>query len=309
VKIFARLAPLAWLLPFDFAQAACEPRVDPVQLLQPAPPIARSEVRSLVVTPSEGTPLHADSVVAIDLEYRIADFSKGDYMLAPLFKSGNRSSKTIDFDGKESSVPLDYPAGKVRLCLPLAQIYGADAKSVVWPLELNLMLLKSDGRGGAIGKTGSRPIKLNTVDSPVTSLEHQGKALPVEYEDALEHTFGHFSRNEGLYKVCLRRIPAMQPTLTPAYRSWEARHRADIEFVSGLKFERLKEENNGRADIAMRVIDVIADAHEQDFTAFALERLRDSCNGILEEANPEDDPTEGIVGSQLAVLRKWQGKL
>lgn len=307
MKISTRLAPLAFLVPFNFAQAACEPRVDAVELPQPAPPITRSQVRVLVVSPSEGTPLRADSVLGIDLEYRISDFVKGDYLLAALFKSGTYRSKSIDYDGKDSSVRLDYPVGKVTICLPMAQIYGEDAESVVWPLELSVALLKADGRGGSTGDTLSKTIKLNTVDIPAAALARQAKAPPPEYDDALEFTFNHFLRSEGLYKVCLRHFPAMQTKLTPAYRTWEARHKADIDYISGLKFEAFKEQT-GRADVAMSIIDQITEAQQKGLESLSTGQLQGSCDEVLEQMNPQDDQTDDIIGSYLGVLRKWKAK-
>jgi hypothetical protein len=308
VKNILRLVPLAWLLTLATAQAECEPNIERVELPQPAPPIARTEIRSAVMSPSAGTPVRHDTVITLDVEYRIAGFSNGEFKLAPLFKSGTYRSKTIDFDGKDSAVPLPYEAGKVRLCLPLAQIYGAEAESVLWPLELRLTILQSNGKGGGTSDMLGTPLKLNTVDMPAAALVRQASAPPPEYDDALEHVFSYFQSNEALYKVCLQRVPGLQPKLTPVYRAWALRHKAAIDFVYGIKFESLKEQSKSRADIAMSIMDHIAEANRNVYAAQPEDRLRGQCEHLLEQWIPADDMTDSIIGSYLGVLRQWHDK-
>lgn len=305
---FARFLPLLWLMSFGNAQAACEAKVEPVTLPKPAPPATDSLIRNVVLDPPAGAPLGKDTVLTVDFEYRIAGFTPGDFRLAPLFKSGVNRTRTIDFGGKDSSVALNYESAKVRLCLPLAQIYGADAERVIWPLELNLAILKAAERGNSRMVAGTKPLKLNTLDMPAAALARQRAAPPPEYEDALDFTYNHFLQRSVLYKVCLERVPALQPRYTPAYRRWEARHKADIDYVSGLKFEALKQQSNGRADVATNILDSIAEGPQQAYASFNPTQMQEACERILERQNPDEDDTVDVVGDYLAVLRKWDAR-
>jgi hypothetical protein len=297
-----RLAPLVWLLSFDDVHAACEPKVEPIEV----PKVEKSELQSVVIDPPAGTEVHKDTVLTVDLEYRIADFSPGQFRLLPLFSTGVNRSDTFEVDGKDPQVALESPAGRVRLCLPLAGFYGRDAESVSWPLELSLTVVKADGTGASRSVTSRRPIKLNSVDVPAAALERQAKAPPPEYEDALDFTFNHFQRRAALYKACLQRFQPLQPKLTAAYRTWEARHKADIEFVSELRFESIREHSKGRTDVAMKFIDYLAEMHQQEYLARGAAQLRTNCEELLEQVNPLDDHTTDLLADHLVVLRKWR---
>jgi hypothetical protein len=304
MKKSLRLAPLVWLLWIGDAQAGCEPRIEPIEVSK----VEKSELKSVVIDPPAGTELRKDSMLTIDLEYRIADFSAGQFKLVPLFKTGVNRSKSFDVDGKDPDVRIESAAGRVRMCVPLAGLYGADAESVFWPLELHVTMLKADGVGRRRGVAASKPIKLNSVDMPRAALDRQAKAPPPEYEDALEYTFNHFVRHSALYKTCLQRLPPMQAKLTPAYRTWEARHKADIDFVSELQFEAMKAQYQGRSDAAMSVIDHIAEAQQQAYASLNADHLRHSCEEIVAQMNPQDDHTTDLLADHLAILRKWHAR-
>lgn len=315
---FLRLVPLLWLLSVDAALAVCEARVEqlgPPLAAVPASPGAdaskrpRSKILSLEVDPPTGTPVGRETVLTVDLEYQVVDFTAGQFKLMPLFKTGNNRSSSFDVDGKDPTVELAFPAGRVRLCLPLAGFYGEDADSVFWPLEFAVAILKAEGeRGLSRSVAQSTPLKLNSVDMPAAALERQAKSPSVEYEDALDFAFNHFQRSAALYKVCLQKLPAMQPKLTAAYRAWEIRHKGDIEFVWGAKFDMLKQQNKGRSDVAANLLDYMAETQQQILASGNMEGIRAGCDEILEQVDPKNDLTGDLLGRYLTVLREWKVK-
>jgi hypothetical protein len=266
----------------------------------------QTDILSFKVTPAPGTEVDRSTVLTLDIEYRIADFSAKQFKMSPQFKTGTRGSRSLDIDGKEPEVLLDHAAGRLRLCLPLAQNY-LEAERVLWPLELFMYLLKEHEGGGSVAVAFTKPVKLNAIGVPAAALEKQAKAPPPEFEDALEFVFDHFQQRAAVYKVCLQKFPALQPRLTPAYRTWESRHRDDADYVTGIKLEALKEHYSGRTDVAMNVIDHIAEAQREGIASLDKASLEQQCERVIERANPEDDDTEGLVGDYLVEMRKWKG--
>lgn len=261
----------------------------------------------MVYDPPIGAEVGPDTVLTIDLDYRIADFSAGQFKLTPLFITHGNRSRSFDVDGVDPAVSLQSASGRVRLCVPLALLYAEEAESVSWPLQVLLILLKSEGTTGSSRSVAhTKPTKLNTTNIPQVALDRQARAPPPEYDDALDYTFGHFQRYAALYKSCLTRFKSMQPRLTPAYRTWEARHKADIYLVSELKLESLKDQNKGRTDYAMNLIDHMAEAQLRGFEELGADDLRGNCEEIILQADPQDDHTSGLLGRYLDVLRTWK---
>jgi hypothetical protein len=304
-----RLAPLAWLL-ISEVHGACETRVEPIAFTEAketaGPVIREPELRSVVMNPPAGAELRPDTEFSIDLEYRIVDFAGGDYRLTPLFKTGLNRSRSFDTDGKDPSVALATAAGRVHLCVPLAAIYRDHALEVAWPLELALVILKGDPRGSSRSVAMHGPLKLNSLEVPAAALERQAKAPPPEYEAALDSAFNNYAVRGAVYKVCLQRLPALQARLTPAYRSWESRNRADIDWVYGLKFEALKEQAQGRVDAAMEYIDELSDAMQNSYESWTEEQLTPQCADIIEQE--KDGGVDKSLERNLAVLRKWRAQ-
>jgi hypothetical protein len=285
------------------ARAACEPRVEPVD----ATAIGKSELRSIVIDPPAGAPVDKNTVLSVDLEYRISDFSPRRFRLTPQFKThGNGSSKSFDIDGKEPEVRLETPAGRVRLCIPLGHFYAEDALSVLWPLELKLSILKEMDAGRAQeGVVRGEPIKLETADIPAAALERQARTPTKQYYDALESAFNFFTRRSAFYKSCIRRFPAMQPKLTPVYRGWESHHEADIDYVSNLKLEALKEQVGGRTEIAVMILDKTSELYLQTYAQWKDDDLKHACENFVDDVSPKGDDTKLMVADPLEVLRAW----
>lgn len=310
MKKILRFLPLLGFLSFADAQATCETRVVPAAPADSkdaaAPVIRRSELRSVVVDPPAGAELREDSVLAIDFEYRIADFVPGMFRVSPLFKTGLNRSSSFDPEGRDAEVELVTAAGRVHLCLPMNILYQKHALEVVWPLELQLSILHGERHAASRSVASSDPLQLNAVNVPAKALERQAKAPPEEVEAALDNAFYNYTIRAAIYKACLQRLPAMQPTLTPAYRGWESRNRADIDWVSGLKFEALKQQLRGHAGAAMQFIDQFGEHMQKSYDDWTPEQLRPQCADIIEQARDGDQ--DKSLSRNLAILRKWHNK-
>jgi hypothetical protein len=306
-KGFLRLAPFAWLLSsFADAQAECVPRVEPID----GTSIEKSELSSIVVDPPAGTAIDEHTILGVDLEYRVADFSRQLFRLSPQFRThANGSSRSFDIDGKETEVRLESPAGRVRLCIPLRHIFTEDAHSVLWPLEMKLSLLKTiDASGSQEGVARADWIRLSVTEIPAAARERQARAPTKEYEDSLESAFSYFVGRAALYKTCLQRFQALQPRLTSMYRDWESRHKADIDYVTSLKFEAIEQQFDGRTEIAVMTFDKIDELYLQTYAQLKAENLKAACGNFPEQLSPKGDDAQSMVVGHLAVLRAWQEK-
>jgi hypothetical protein len=304
----SRLAPLALLLSILDAHGACETRVEPMAFTDvkagSGPAIRQSELRSVVMDPPAGAELREDTVLAIVFEYRIVDFVPGMFRVSPLYKTGLNRSRSFDPEGRVAEVELERPAGRVHLCLPMNILYQKHALEVTWPLELTLTILQGERSGSSRSVASSEVLKLNAVNVPAAALEKQAKAPPAEVEAALDAAFYNYTGRAAIYKVCLQRLPAMQATLTPAYRAWEARNRADIDWISTLKFDALKEQSQGNAAAAMHFIDHVGEFMQKSYEDWTEEQLRPQCADIIEQARDGDQ--DKALSRHLDVLRKWQ---
>jgi hypothetical protein len=310
MKKILRFAPLVWLLSSVHAHAACETRVEPMPFTEAkgsaGPVIRRTELRSLVLDPPAGAELREDTVLAIDFEYRIVDFVPGRFRVSPQFKTGVNRSNSFDPEGGDSEVELGTAAGRVHLCVPMSLLYQKHALEVTWPLELQLLILDGERYATSRSVASSDKLTLNAVNVPAAALERQAKAPPPEVEAALDAAFYNYTGRAAVYKACLQRLPAMQAAITPAYRGWETRNRADIDWVSALKYEALKEHAQGNAGVAMQFIDRITETMQKSYEDWTVQQLRPQCADIIEQARDGDQ--DKSLERNLAVLRKWHAK-
>jgi hypothetical protein len=119
---------------------------------------------------------------------------------------------------------------------------------------------------------------------------------------------GYVDQRNALYKVCIARFPATQPAFTRAYRAWEARHSADIEFVARAKYAGILRMFQGRADVAARADDASREAHLKFYQGVSEARLKEQCDWALAELTDPEDPTDGAIGDDLQILRDWHAK-
>jgi hypothetical protein len=254
----ARLALLLWLpMMAGGAHAACEQRVERMEFAaieKPVGPVLRdSELRSVVVDPSVGTSVGRDSVITVDFEYRAVGFGTAQFWLSVEFRIGP-IYRVFDAGGRDPTIPMEFAAGRVRMCMPLAGLYGADALSVSWPLEMRVVMRKGN-LPVSLEVASSPGFKLNVADIPPAALEKQAKAAPPEVDSALIEAYDHVDMHRAMYELCREKFPNIHGRLIPAYREWESRHDDDLDFISRLMFEQLSEQYAGRVHIATAILD------------------------------------------------------
>ncbi len=298
MKIAARIAlvsvGLAWG-GLALAEPACTYREEEVA----APATAGDSVTLLNVDPPEGGELRKDMVVVADVQFQIADFRPDTYFILVMFPTAGFGGVS---PGDTADTPmLQHSSGKVRLCVPLQEVY--DHPRVLWPLSMSFQLLKKTDTRSSLGIASTPKMKFKSADAPANQ-----NLFPDEYYDALQRTNTYFDTRAILYKVCIARFPAAQPELTKAYRAWEARHRADIELVAELQFEDLKNTAKGRADFAASIADSMFAASLKSYEGFPPAVLKRQCDMKLAEFADPDDTTDLVVGDQMAILRKHSGK-
>jgi len=277
---------------------ACQYREEPGT----ATKIEKTRISLLAVDPAEGGEVRRESVVSVDVEFQIADFEPKTFRFMANFPTkGLGSTGALD---PGNSPYIESASGKVHLCVPLDELY--ESPMVLWPLSMRVEVLRETGGGSGTIAGSSSSVKFNAVDSPAGALERQAKAPPEEYYDALRHVSGFFNSRMTRYKACIARFPAMQPALTRAYRAWEGRHRADIDFVAELQFEDIKARFDGREVIAARIYDVTVQAAMKFFEDMPAAELKTQCENALAELADTEDVSDSAISDELKVLRRYQ---
>lgn len=263
-------------------------------------PAGKSRVTILAATPAEGGEVQRDTVIGVDVEYQVADFARDTFSLDAQFPTSAHSSMS---PGKVADRKyLQSPSGKVHLCVPLEEVYEHD--SVRWPLTMRVTLHRQTGPGGTMIVARGQEMGFNALDIPQGALERQAREPPPEFDDALMKTSTYLRSRAGIYRACIARYPARQPALTKAYRAWEARHRASIDFISEVQFERLRAVAGGRRDVAVQIEDAGIEAVRKSYDDMPAAKLETQCKYLEETLAPEDDPTEDMIGDELGILRK-----
>ncbi|MEJ0085484.1 MAG: hypothetical protein WDO72_07375 [Pseudomonadota bacterium] len=265
-----------------------------------AGPIAQSETTLISVAPAAGGDVRRDSVIVFDVEYRIKDFVADRFFLMPLFKTAGLGSSA-------PGGPSDYPylataAGKVHMCVPLAEMY--DKPTMEWPLTVEMHLMQSRPDGSSIAVASARKVKFNSLDIPAGTFERQADR-PVEYYDALGRAWDFFEKRLAQYKACNQHFADRQPALIKAYRSWEARHSDTLRFVSDLQFDEYLHSSGGDAARATYLFDAVRATTLDGYSQMPVQMLRQQCELALSEFSDSEDPTDNIIEDEVAYLRKW----
>lgn len=217
--------------------------------------VAATKIILLGFDPPEGREVNRNTVLGIDVEFHIRNFTPGGFRLMARFST--RSLGTTSPGARGDYPYLQSPSGKVHLCVPLAELY--DSETVVWPLTMMVSVHEDlDAAGSSRVQADTSTVQLKSSDVPAEALARQAAAPPIEYHDALMKTFGYFEARAAMYKVCIRRFPETQPQFTPAYRRWEERHAADIAMVSELQFQEYKVVVRNNMQVAAKVFDSAA---------------------------------------------------
>lgn len=264
-----------------------------------AAPVSNDSVTLLAVDPPEGAELRKDTVLAADVQFRIANYQPKSYFLVAMFPTAGFGSMSPG--GPGDTPMLEHASGKVHLCVRLQEVY--DHPAMVWPLSMRIRMLRlTDGRN--VDSAGlSSQVKFKSPDAPVDQ-----KRRPDEYYDSLKHASSYFENRVLLYKLCIARYPATQPAFTRAYRGWEGRHRADIELAAELQFDNYKEMFGGRPDVAANFADSVAATSRKYYEGLPAAALKNECDMKLSELADPDDTTNIVVGDEMKILRKYSKK-
>jgi hypothetical protein len=298
------LTAFAWLASAGFAQAQTPDCKHSETAVATTGAPKKSTLTLLGTTPPAGAELRKDMTLGVDVEFQVADFAPDAYYLLVMFPTSGRGSMSPNDQG--STPALQSASGKAHLCAPLTEVYGHP--TVKWPLSIDVMLLRVGPDGSGSGTTRSRLAKFLSPDIPAEALERQADEPPEEYALSLETAVGYFDQYNASYKTCIARYPAMQPPLTRAYRAWEARHSADIEFVARAQYAEVLRMFKGRADVAARAADASREAYLKVYGEMSDARLKTKCDWALSELTDPDDPTDGAIGDELQILRDWHAK-
>src|SRR5688500_17227421 len=291
------------------ARAACEPRVEPLETSEAGKATVSgkvAELRSLKFDPPVTAKVDAGTVFTLDFEYRVPAFAPETFYIELLVVTGHGSAKQgSEFGESLKGLEITVPAARVRMCLPLAELF--ESTSVEWPLRISLVILKRDESSlRSYGAALKGPFSL-VADTPRSALDRLAKTPP-EIGDALVAAQKYFHQRGLRYKACLQRFPTMRAQLTPAYRAWEVRHRKDIDLVLEMWFESQSERHEGRGDIATVAMDHAAEAELEALMTLSEGLLRAECKDLLERSRPADDLTHDMIGDSLEILREWRSK-
>ena len=263
--------------------------------------VKESSIALVAVEPLAGGDVRRETIITVDLEYRIAGFEAGRFFVMATFPTfGNRAMSPGE---EKDRLFLESAAGKLRLCVPLKEVY--EAEDVSFPLRMRLSLYRAEGDGTSVAVTSMRSLQFQSPDAPGRNLELQAARPPQEYYDALTQVSGFLNGRSALYKTCIERFPARQPTLTPAYRAWEGRHMEQIEMVSLAQFGANLEHASGRADIAARIEDTQAKSLREFHARMPVEKLGLECDRIIEDAIAADDLTDDAISDEIEIVRKY----
>lgn len=271
----------------------------------PATPAAGSRVTVLAATPAAAEEVRRDTVIGVDIEYQIADFAEDTFSLDAQFPTSAYSSMSPGNAADRRY--LQSPAGRVHLCVPLEEVY--DDQNVRWPLSMQISLHRQAGPGSSTIVARGRELAFKALDIPAGALERQAKAPPAEYEHAFMTTTVYFRSRAATYRACIGRFPATQPVLTKVYRAWESRHRASIDLVAEVLFERNRSMANGRRDVAVHMEDAAIEATRKVFAEMPDAVLEPQCKHLLQDLAPDGDITEDAIGDDIAVLRQYSPSL
>jgi len=270
-----------------------------------APPAEKSSISVTALSPLEGGELNKSMIIGVDVEYHIADFKPGDYFLGPIFATRGFGGMA---PGKFEQYPsLTAASGKAHFCIPLDEVY--EHSTVRWPLSMQVNLMRRLDGVSTTSMATSRPYSFRVTDIPSGALERQANDPTQEYQFALMKAWGYYRFRSIAYKLCIEKYPAMQPVYTKAYRDWESRHRADIDFINQVQFESYLKQVRGHTEIAMRIEDQATGKMREAVEKTQPEELKVECDLNYGDASGSKDTTHEAIGKALEVVRKNAPKL
>jgi len=263
-----------------------------------------SAVTVTAVSPPEGAEVNGSTVIGVDVEYHIADFEPGAYLLHAAFDTEDPAGMT---PGRAADYPkLNFPAGRAHLCIPLKPVY--EHPTVRFPLSMHVRLTRLDKDMTTQRAAVAPPMAFRATDLPHGALERMAAAAPPEYHLALGKAYVYFANLGVLYKLCIEKHPDLQTAYTQTYRAWEARHRSDIDLVTNLQFDSYLKRVGGRADLAAKFDDQARVAFRNIYEKDGPAELKRSCDRILHDMAEGENMTRNHIGEQLEIVRKYAPK-
>ena len=258
----------------------------------------KHRVTLLAVNPVEGTEVHADTVLELDIDYHVADFAADRFFFMPGFPTaslGLMSPGTMDDFHYFKS-----PSGKVHLCVPLKEVY--EHQGVIWPLSFQITVFEQNGDGSNI-VAQARKVTLNSVDIPAGALEAQNKAPPEDVQRALMMVFSHVEHQGALNKVCPARFPDVRTKFNGIYRAWESRNATNIRQIQELQYEIYSHFSNRSPAAAAMSFDVARNASVKHLGELKDPQLREQCDSAMESLGDEtgDLPVQTPVNLDIVL--------
>jgi hypothetical protein len=289
------------LTPAARAAGDCAPAE---QLEEKAAPeaIADSAVRLRLVEPANGGAVDADSVLVVEVDYRVARFEPGKFGLMMYFPA--LVSATAPH-GPEGRYELRQASGRVRLCVPLRPVY--ETARLRWPLSvsvtLNKAIPKSSPHFSAMFEhvAASEAVALNSVAPNRKTETLQAAVVDPEYRDAVTALTGTIVQMNALEQMC-RRQPELEVEFTAALRGWTARNEPLIRQILTIQRD-LYLRDMGRPEVVAEVMKLHLSAAEKALDELPADLKRAECQRYTRAfSNPRSD-LETSGAAQLAVIR------
>jgi len=265
------------------------------------PPTSSVELR--IFDPPNGEAVDASSVLGVEVEYKLEGFAEGKYALDIAFPA--LSSLMSVGKAEDQNRPLHFPSGRIRVCVPLRELY--ESKRVRWPLEVIARLKLNLGNSQTgLGSThqevaSSKPVALNSVNPGSELLENQAGAVVAEYRDAVTALHSTILVSKALGQVCPK-FPELEPQFDAAYQGWLSRNDAVIERVRELQRD-LYERDMGRREYSELVMRQVEGEAVARYVALPEAELRAQCDQYVRAfSNPASD-LETAGAAQIAVIQ------
>lgn len=263
---------------------------------------SKTFVRLQLVDPVNGAAVDADSTVVVDVEYRVADFQPGEFGLMFYFPA---LVSAISPFGPEGRYPLTRAAGRVRLCVPLREVYATSR--LRWPLSMYVNLNRRKDNVSpkftAMFDAGvdSAPVSLNSVRQPDENQHEQANAVTPAYREAVTRLMGIVVGAAAAGNTCAD-VPEVAVEFNAAHRGWTSRNAALIDYVRALQRD-LYLRDMQRADVVDEVMNLHMTHVLNSLDQLTPAQLLSYCRREVQAfSNPRSD-LETAAASQLAVLR------
>jgi hypothetical protein len=264
--------------------------------------IRQSSVQLQLVEPANDAAVDADSVLVVDVDYRVAHFEPGKYGLMMYFPALVSSASP---QGPEGRYELRQASGRVRLCVPLRPAY--ETSRLRWPLGISVSLNRalpqqSPGFSAMFEQVAtSETVALNSVMPPRQTERLQAGTVDPAYRDAVAELTGTIVRMNALEQVC-RRQGDIEAEFTAAFRGWVARNEPLIRRILVIQRD-LYLRDMGRPEFVADVMKMQAAAAVKALEQLPADAQLAECRRHTRAfSNPRSD-LETIGAAQLAVIQ------